>query len=126
MIEEFIIRNTLAQCWSLESSSLWTHDNPARGQCGVTALVIQDHFGGDIVKTQLPDGRMHFYNCIDNKCIDFSDSQFTEPIVYLDQPASRAEAFADTFDAQYGDLSSAFRRVLEKELVRCRVTGSPP
>lgn len=27
----------------------WRPDNPARGQCGVTALVLNDLFGGDLV-----------------------------------------------------------------------------
>jgi hypothetical protein len=27
----------------------WSPDNPARGQCGVTALVLHDLFGGDLV-----------------------------------------------------------------------------
>jgi hypothetical protein len=27
----------------------WRPDNPARGQCGVTALVLHDLFGGDLV-----------------------------------------------------------------------------
>jgi hypothetical protein len=27
----------------------WTPDNPAMGQCGVTALVIQDLLGGDLI-----------------------------------------------------------------------------
>ncbi len=27
----------------------WRPDNPARGQCGVTSLVLNDLFGGDLV-----------------------------------------------------------------------------
>lgn len=27
----------------------WRPDNPARGQCGVTALVLHDLFGGDLM-----------------------------------------------------------------------------
>jgi len=108
-----VIRKNLEQCWSLKSSSFWTPDNPAAGQCGVTALVIQDVFGGEILKTRLPNGQWHFYNRINNKRIDFTDEQFAEPITYLDQPASRAEAFTDTNDVQYKYLSNAFRSVLK-------------
>jgi len=113
MIEESVIRNRPKQCWSRQSSSLWTENNPARGQCGVTSLVLQDNYGGDILKTRLANGQLHFYNRIDNKRIDFTDDQFAEPIVYLDQPATRAEAVADTNDEQYKYLSHAFCRIIK-------------
>ena len=38
------VRNVLYKSWSLESSSKWTRENPAKGQCGVTALVVNDLF----------------------------------------------------------------------------------
>ena len=36
----------------------WSTDNPARGQCGVTALVLNDLLGGDLMSAQVlfPDG----------------------------------------------------------------------
>lgn len=64
------INKALLKSWSLESSSKWSNDNPARGQCGVTALVINDLLGGEIRKTKLPDG-WHFYNIIDGNRLDF-------------------------------------------------------
>lgn len=60
------IMEVLIKSWSLESSSKWSEDNPAKGQCGVTALVINDLLGGEIKKTKLPDG-WHFYNIINGK-----------------------------------------------------------
>lgn len=51
-----IITDALFQSWSLRSSSKWTKDNPAMGQCGVTALVVNDLIGGEIMKTKLPGG----------------------------------------------------------------------
>jgi len=40
--------NVLRQSWSIQSSSKWSDGNPAKGQCGVTSLVVQDILGGDI------------------------------------------------------------------------------
>jgi hypothetical protein len=44
----------------------WQPDNPAWGQCGVTALVVQDLFGGDLVLGQVHvDGSKvgyHYWN----------------------------------------------------------------
>src|SRR6185436_2032868 len=43
----------LRRSWSIETGSGWQPDNPASGQCGVTALVVQDKFGGEILKTDV-------------------------------------------------------------------------
>jgi hypothetical protein len=45
------LSNVLFKVWSIESSSKWTPQNPAKEQCGVTALVVNDIFGGEILKT---------------------------------------------------------------------------
>lgn len=46
-------QTALEQAWSIETSSKWLPDKPARGQCSVTALVVQDVLGGDIVKSNV-------------------------------------------------------------------------
>ncbi|NKN36870.1 hypothetical protein HFC70_10945 [Agrobacterium sp. a22-2] len=98
---------SLVQAWSLDSSSSWTAENPAKGQCSVTSLVAQDVFGGDILTTRTPGGT-HFYNCIDGERFDFTISQFSAPISFDDIVSSREEAFRDTSPLQY----SALRRQL--------------
>ena len=94
------IKKALQNSWSLKSSSKWSADNPAKGQCGVTALVVNNHLGGEIKKTKLLDG-WHFYNVIDNKRYDFTSSQFSEEILYMDIDSTREEAFSDTNESQY-------------------------
>ncbi|MBF9232942.1 YunG family protein [Microvirga alba] len=85
----------LRRCWSVETSSKWRPDNPTRGQCSVTSLVVQDVSGGDLLKTAIGEG-WHFYNQIGAKRWDLTVSQFATPIGYDDLPASREEVFADT------------------------------
>lgn len=99
----------LRGAWSNESSSKWTAENPALGQCGVTALVVHDVFGGEILKTPTPGG-MHFYNRIAGCRCDFTEAQFSEPIQYADLLSSRDEAFRDTNAAQYNHLKTAVVR----------------
>ena len=70
------------------------------GQCGVTALVVNDELGGDILKTDV-NGAWHFYNRIDGKRVDFTMGQFESPISYDDIPSDRTEAFSDCSAAQY-------------------------
>jgi hypothetical protein len=103
------IQAALEQAWSIETSSKWLPDNPARGQCSVTALVVQDVLGGAIVKTDV-DGGWHFYNLVDGERRDFSISQFAEPIFYADLPSSWDEALSDTSSKQYRTLRDRMSR----------------
>jgi len=78
-LEEKILelKHVLMKVWSIESSSKWTPQNPAKGQCGVTALVVNDIFGGEILKTLTPEG-WHFYNKINGQLYDLTESRLSE------------------------------------------------
>lgn len=106
--------NVLHSCWSLQTSGQWTADNPARGQCNVTALLVQELFGGEILKTPLPEGD-HFYNRIDGQRLDLTDSQFAAPIAYADLPSDRQEALSGTSAAKYAALKSAFMKTAPED-----------
>jgi len=60
----------------------WSPQNPARGQCGVTALVLQELLGGDILLAQVHfvDGGyqgVHYWNRLPNgEEIDLTREQF--------------------------------------------------
>lgn len=102
----------LRQSWSTETGRPWRLDNPAAGQCGVTALVVNDWLGGSICKTDV-NGAWHFYNVINNRRVDFTMSQFSSPIYYDDIPSSREEALSDCSARQY-------------ELLRSRIQSAKP
>jgi hypothetical protein len=76
--------------------------------CSVTALVVHDYFGGEILNTQTSGGT-HFYNLIDGKKWDLTVSQFAEPIPYDDTPSTREAALADTSEEKYVLLKSRLR-----------------
>ena len=83
MITESELEEALIKAWQKESSSdpeNWTAENPAWGQCAVTALIVNDYLGGDIVwsKASLPDGReiSHYFNNIEGVEEDFTRNQF--------------------------------------------------
>jgi [ribosomal protein S5]-alanine N-acetyltransferase len=114
------IINTIAQLlnafkltWSLKSSSKWTLDNPAKGQCGVTSLVVQDILGGKIYKTSTFEG-WHYYNVIQNRRYDFTESQFSKSVDYEDIPSNREEALLDTNLDQYNYLKNSVLVELNK------------
>lgn len=47
------IESAIRASWGADTASEdnlpWTPDNPSRGQCDVTALVVHDIFGGDVL-----------------------------------------------------------------------------
>lgn len=107
------ILNALRKLWSSQSSSKWSLDNLAKGQCGVTSLVVQDILGGEIRKTFLKEG-WYFYNVINGVKMDFTEEQFSYIIDYQDIDSNRTEALHDTNDAQYSYLKSQVYKLLGK------------
>ncbi|AZO11577.1 MULTISPECIES: hypothetical protein [unclassified Mesorhizobium] len=107
------LRSALQNAWSVETSSKWLPENPAKGQCSVSALVVQDLLGGDIAKTDV-DGAWHFYNLVDGRRLDFSQSQFPVPPTYLDLRSDRSEAFSDTSLEQYRILKERIQAMMSK------------
>ena len=99
----------LTRAWSSETAGKWQSGNPACGQCSVTALVVQDLLGGEILKTDVA-GAWHFYNRIDGRRWDLTASQFATPIGYDDMPSSRDEALADTSKQKYAILVQRLAR----------------
>ena len=87
---------------------MWTPDNPTKGQCGVTAIVLFQVFGGDILKTVV-DGQWHYYNRINGVRYDFTVDQFPEHPQYTDNPSSEAEALTDTNARQVNYRITRFR-----------------
>ncbi|PDZ69624.1 hypothetical protein CON30_04280 [Bacillus cereus] len=106
------IYEALIKSWSIETSSKWRSENPAKGQCGVTALVVQDIYGGEIKKTKIGE-EWHFYNCIDGERFDFTETQFNENLNYLDMESNREEALADTNEKQYSILKEKIMKELK-------------
>ncbi|TPG53669.1 hypothetical protein EAH89_15820 [Roseomonas nepalensis] len=100
----------IGQCWSLDTASTYSLANPASGQCSVTALVAQDHLGGELAKTRVGDA-WHFYNLINGERFDFTASQFNQPISYDDTLTGRDDALTDTTPGQYEALAEALYRV---------------
>ena len=72
----------VAESWSRDTSytpRLWTPENPATGQCAVTALVVNDLVGGTIIRGMV--GRTsHYWNDVPGVGrVDLTWSQFPAP-----------------------------------------------
>jgi hypothetical protein len=106
------VARALRNSWSLASARQWTSENPAAGQCNATALLVNELFGGELLKTPLPEGD-HFYNRIDGQRYDFTDSQFDQPITYSDLPATRPDAGRGATEVELAALRSAFQSAFD-------------
>jgi hypothetical protein len=98
--------------WSPETSTRYTPANPARGQAGVTALVVQLVHGGTIEQT-VADGEAHVYNRLDGERHDLTVGQFDRSPEYRDVTVSREAAMANTTPEQYATLLRRYRALLD-------------
>jgi hypothetical protein len=75
--------------WSIETCDPadrdnWMSSNPSRGQCGTTALVLNDLFGGELMLAEVryPDGSrqgVHYWNVLpDGSEVDLTSQQFND------------------------------------------------
>ncbi|GAB7538086.1 YunG family protein [Burkholderia sp. 3C] len=103
----------ISRVWAADTSSpahAWSASNPALNHCSVTALVVQDCFGGEILSTRTQGGT-HFYNLIDGRRWDLTVGQFSEPIPYDDTPSTRETALGDTSHEKYALLTARLNEV---------------
>jgi len=82
MIDLPELTQAIRKAWCRETSHFpdcWTPENPAWGQCAVTAVVVQDYLCGNIVRALaiLPDKRkvQHYFNRIYSEDIDLTREQ---------------------------------------------------
>ena len=72
------LRVELESCWCADTSfwpELWTPAHPSVGQCAVTALVVSDRFGGEILRTVNQDV-VHYWNRLSGVDVDLTRDQF--------------------------------------------------
>ena len=55
------LQTAVSNAWSRDTARQWSKESPAEGQCNVTAIVVQELAGGEILKTPM-NGSFHFYN----------------------------------------------------------------
>lgn len=58
-IERAVRRGWAADTCAPEGRSRWTPDNPSFGQCGVTAMVLHDLLGGEVLRGEVLAGGQH-------------------------------------------------------------------
>lgn len=79
------LHELLKKCWSRETSSdpeNWTAENPAWGQCAITALIVHDFLGGELVRGDAIINSKpisHYWNRLPNiGDVDLTRNQFPQ------------------------------------------------
>lgn len=78
-IEVSILEKALTECWIKETSNQpekWASSNPTLGQCAVTALLVNEMFGGVIIRGEFKNGQTHYWNLIEKNVVDLTRDQF--------------------------------------------------
>lgn len=72
-----LLRSWSADTCSARFRSVWSCDeNPTAGQCTITAAIVREYFGGDIIGLPLIGGGVHSFNLINGVIIDLASEQF--------------------------------------------------
>ena len=77
--------------WTRDTSyepDRWSDDNPAWGQCAVTALVIQDYFGGELVRATDGADTTHFWVVVAGEDVDLTLEQFDPVPIWTEGPTA--------------------------------------
>lgn len=97
-----ILQNALIKAWNRDTSYcsvIWHEKNPALGQCAVTALVVNDYLGGEIVWSEaiLPNGEKisHYFNFINGREVDLTRAQFPSRTI-IPEGIQKCKEFATT------------------------------
>ena len=74
------LEEILRKCYSKETTYYknreeWSRKNPTSGQCAITALIVQDYFGGTIHRVKVKN-ETHYFNIINEQIVDFTKEQF--------------------------------------------------
>ena len=81
-LERYEVELFIRSSWDAQTAlpyyaDIWSMLNPSLGQCDVTALLIQDIWGGELVRTTVEGYGSHYYNRLPGgEEIDLTGNQF--------------------------------------------------
>jgi hypothetical protein len=72
------LEQAIRRSWSAETTvdHDWTPQRPSKGQCAVTALVVQDYLGGDLLRALVGEVTHYWNRLPDGTILDLTRDQF--------------------------------------------------
>lgn len=115
------IAEALSQSWSRDTSAqpeIWSEETPAQGQCAVTALVVQELLGGDLLRGDVRR-TSHYWNLLPSGSeLDLTRYQFGSHV----QPESVGKRSRD-YVLAFPDTRARYRRLRGKVMARLCAAG---
>jgi hypothetical protein len=116
------LRNLFLKGWSAEtcfpaSKEKWTKENPTLGQCAITALIVNDLFGGQIVSNR---EYHHYWNILeDGTVIDFTKEQWGDITIETYEPTTREYILFSERGREFRTLEryQLLRKTIEREML---------
>jgi hypothetical protein len=107
-----VLQSAIRASWCLETcdptdAAEWTLTNPSLGQCAVTALVVHDFFGGELLEAEVlfQNGSrqgFHYWNRLASADVDLTREQFKcQEVVQEPQVIDRLPEFPWQAEPQY-------------------------
>ncbi len=86
----------LSEIWCRETCAPrmrdeWSFQNKTKGQCSVTAFLMQDIFGGKVYGIPLGDGNFHCFNVTGDAVFDLTSEQFGKALDYSECTEQKRE-----------------------------------
>jgi hypothetical protein len=107
----------IRHAWAADTStdSGWSVTCPAQGQCAVTALIVQDYLGGQLVRAEV-EGISHYWNRVKEGEVDLTRDQFTHfaPTAIGIRSRRYVLSFPDTV-RRYETLKERVAKILGQE-----------
>lgn len=118
------LTSALRASWDGETGysgvGVWTPQNPARGQCVTSSLVVQDYFGGSIVRYAVSGegiDETHYLNILeDGTMLDTTGQQYKTPVSMTEKPVD-LEGFSSLREKRLSDEETSRRYHLLKSKV---------
>lgn len=121
------ISKALHAPWSADTAydpKDWSEDNKARGQCVVSSLIMQDYFGGELIRYEINKASLHethYANILNGVVIDTTASQYKNPVTMRVKPAN-LKNFASLREKLLADDSTKRRYGILKAHVEIYLT----
>lgn len=79
------LKTALSKTWNKETSNTpdkWRKNKPSTGQCAITALIVNDYFGGIIIRGEFSNKESHYWNLVGEDVVDLTRDQYKEEISF--------------------------------------------
>lgn len=78
---------TVKMSWTIDTAhrsyaARWSADVPSTGQCAVTALLVNDYFGGEIYTGLTQNRERHFWNVVQGHEVDLTKAQLPDGVEF--------------------------------------------